>query len=242
MVSTNQQSALASWLIAIRPKTLLAGLVPVWLGSVLAHVFTGEATWLMGGLILVSCLCIQIATNLFNDVIDFEKGADTEARKGSKRVTQSGLITRKSVWAAAVIFSLLACLFAIPLIMARGWPVVAIGIPSLYFAFGYTGGPLPLAYRGLGELFVILFFGLVAVAGTYYVQSGMWSWQPIVLGLQVGMLSTVLIAVNNLRDIDEDAAASKRTLAVRFGKRFARFEIAFLSIFPILMGFSLAPP
>tara|TARA_R110002096_G_scaffold316010_7_gene510335 strand:- start:11840 stop:12706 length:867 start_codon:yes stop_codon:yes gene_type:complete len=225
-----------SWLLAARPKTLLAGIVPVWLGGVLAQAFTGTFSWSLGGFTLASCLCIQIATNLFNDVIDFEKGADTEARKGATRVTQSGMISQRTVWIGAWITLGLACLFAIPLVEARGWPIIAIGIPSLYFAFGYTGGPLPLAYRGLGELFVVLFFGLVAVTGTYFVQTGDWSWQPVVLGLQVGMLSTVLIAVNNLRDIDEDRAANKRTLAVRFGKKFARVEIAVLCFLPILMG------
>ncbi len=225
-----------SWILATRPKTLLAGIVPVWTGSVLAEAITGQSAWHLGLLILGSCLCIQIATNLFNDVIDFEKGTDTAERKGGQRVTQSGLLSRKTVWTGAFVFSALAIAFALPLFALRGWPVVAIGIPSLYFAYGYTGGPMPLAYRGLGELFVIIFFGLVAVAGTYFIQTGLWSWQPIVLGLQVGMLSTVLISVNNLRDISEDTAAGKRTLAVRFGKKFARWEIATLCVLPVLMG------
>ncbi len=224
------------WILAARPKTLLAGVVPVWLGAVLAGHFIGSFSWGLGALTLASCLCIQIATNLFNDVIDFDKGADTEKRKGAKRVTQSGLISPRVVWAGAWVFLGLACVFAVPLILTRGWPILAIGVPSLYFAFGYTGGPLPLAYRGLGELFVVLFFGVVAVLGSYFVQTGEWSWQPVVAGLQVGMLSTVLIAVNNLRDIDEDRAAGKRTLAVRFGKRFARVEIAILCFLPLLMG------
>ncbi len=225
-----------SWFLAIRPKTLLAGIVPVALGCVLAKAFTGGFSMALAGFTLASTLCIQIATNLFNDVIDFEKGADTEQRKGAKRVTQSGLISRRTVWAAAWITLALAGLFSIPLLQARGWPILAIGIPSLYFAFGYTGGPVPLAYRGLGEIFVILFFGLVAVTGTYFVLTGQWSFQPVVLGLQVGMLSTVLIAVNNLRDVEEDRVANKRTLAVRFGKHFARIEIAVLCILPPLMG------
>ena len=190
----------------------------------------------LAALTLASCLCIQIGTNLFNDVIDHEKGADTTERKGPTRATQSGLLSRKVVWLGAVAFLALACLFAAPLIWLRGWPVVAIGIPSLYFAYGYTGGPLPLAYRGLGDLFVIIFFGIVACVGTFFIQTGVWSWQPVVLGLQVGMLSTALIAINNLRDIDEDRAANKRTLAVRFGKGFARVEIATMCILPVLMG------
>lgn len=225
-----------SWILAARPKTLLAGLVPVWLGSVLP-VFDGrDSSFWLACLIIGSCLSIQIATNLFNDVIDHEKGADTADRKGPQRATQSGLLSRRAVWIGALGFLGLACLFALPLIWLRGWPVLAIGVPSLFFAYGYTGGPFPLAYRGLGELFVIIFFGVVATTGTYFVQSGVWSHQPVVLGLQVGQLSCALIAINNLRDVAEDARAGKKTLAVRFGKDFARYEIAFFCLFPVLMG------
>jgi 1,4-dihydroxy-2-naphthoate polyprenyltransferase len=114
---------------------------------------------------------------------------------------------------------------SVPLIQARGWPIIAIGIPSLYFCWGYTGGPVPLAYRGLGELFVILFFGFVAVLGSAFVQSGLWLGQGVLAGFQIGCLSTVLIAVNNLRDAKEDRSTGKRTLAARFGESFARWEI-----------------
>ncbi|MEM7014307.1 MAG: 1,4-dihydroxy-2-naphthoate octaprenyltransferase [Verrucomicrobiota bacterium] len=225
-----------AWVLAIRPKTLLAGVIPVWLASVLTVHYYGSASWSLGLLILASCLCIQIGTNLFNDVIDHDKGADTETRKGPTRATQSGLLSRKSVWIGAVTFLALACVFALPLIWLRNWPVLAIGIPSLYFAYGYTGGPLPLAYRGLGDLFVIIFFGIVACVGTFYIQTGAWTWPPVVLGLQVGQLSTALIAINNLRDIEEDRAANKRTLAVRFGKKFARIEIAVMCLASPVMG------
>ncbi|MFT5468701.1 MAG: 1,4-dihydroxy-2-naphthoate octaprenyltransferase [Verrucomicrobiales bacterium] len=227
---------LKPWILAARPKTLLAGIVPVWLGSVLPIHFGLDTSLCLAFLILASCLCIQIATNLFNDVIDHDKGADTAERKGPQRATQSGLLSRKAVWLGAIGFLGLAALFALPLIQLRGWPVLAIGIPSLFFAYGYTGGPFPLAYRGLGELFVIIFFGVVAMTGAYFIQTGTWSHQPVVLGLQVGQLSTVLIAINNLRDVAEDKKAGKRTLAVRFGKDFARCEIAFFCIFPVMMG------
>jgi 1,4-dihydroxy-2-naphthoate octaprenyltransferase len=121
-----------------------------------------------------------------------------------------------------------AIALSIPLIMARGLPILVIGIPSLYFCYGYTGGPAPLAYRGLGELFVILFFGFIAVMGSAYVQSGEWLVSALVAGFQIGCLSTVLIAVNNLRDYEEDSTTGKRTLAVRFGKNLARIEITLL--------------
>jgi 1,4-dihydroxy-2-naphthoate octaprenyltransferase len=131
---------------------------------------------------------------------------------------------------------LLATLLAVPLFIYRGWPILAIGIPSLWFCYGYTGGPMPLAYRGLGELFVVLFFGLVAVSGSAFVQSGRWHFEALVAGVQIGMLSTVLIAINNLRDIEEDAKSGKRTLAVRFGVGFAKMEIFSLCALAYLLN------
>lgn len=217
------------WLLAARPKTLPAALVPVWAGSLLAWKLTG--TWSPGlaGCALGGALALQIAANFFNDALDFEKGADTSQRLGPQRVTASGLLSSQTVLGLGVAALGVACLFSLPLIAARGWPIVAIGVPSLYFAFGYTGGPWPLAYRGLGELFVMLFFGLVAVAGTVFVNTGQWFWpESLLLGVQVGALSTVLIAINNLRDVEEDARTGKRTLAVRGGVAFARWEITLL--------------
>lgn len=214
-----------SYLLATRPKTLPAALVPVWVGCALAWHLTGQIDWGLAVATLLSALCIQIATNLFNDAVDADKGADTEARLGPTRVTASGLLPRRTVVGGALIFLGLACLFSLPLIDARGWVIVAIGMPSLYLSYGYTGGPFPLAYRGMGELFVILFFGLVAVGGTVFVQTGTWGWEPLVLGLQVGLLSAVLIAINNLRDVEEDRKSGKRTLVVRFGPRAAQLMI-----------------
>lgn len=130
----------------------------------------------------------------------------------------------------------IAVALSVPMVLARGWVVVAIGVPSLYFSYGYTGGPVPLAYRGLGELFVVLFFGLIAVAGTVFIQTGEWMIEAVVLGGQVGALSTVLIAVNNLRDVEEDRGSGKRTLAVRFGVGFGRAEIVVLCLVPHLLG------
>lgn len=178
---------------------------------------------------LVSCLCIQVATNLFNDAIDFDKGADTEERLGPKRVTASGLLSRKAVIGGALSFCGLAAIIAIPMIAERGWLIVVIGSVSLFFSYGYTGGPLPLAYRGLGELFVILFFGFAAVLGSCFVQTGEWgNTEMWLLAIQCGLYSAVLIAINNLRDRDEDETTGKRTLAVRFGTKFARYEIVLM--------------
>ncbi len=166
-------------------------------------------------------IAIQIATNFFNDAIDARKGADTEKRLGPTRVTASGMMSSQSVMRLAMVFLVIAVGFGLVLYQARGWPVIAIGIPSLFLAYGYTGGPYPLAYRGMGELFVILFFGLVAVVGTVFIQTGGWPQEALLLGLQIGLLSAILISINNLRDREEDASTGKRTLAVRFGPKVA---------------------
>jgi 1,4-dihydroxy-2-naphthoate octaprenyltransferase len=190
---------------------------------------------------LGACICIQIATNFFNDALDSMKGSDTKERLGPVRITASGMMSPRAVIGAGIAVLAVATLLSIPLIWYRGWPIIAIGIPSLYFCYGYTGGPVPLAYRGLGELFVVLFFGLVAVTGSAFVQSGQWHWQALVAGMQVGALSTVLIAINNLRDIAEDTKTGKRTLAVRFGKTFARWEIVTLLAVALALWFCWFP-
>ncbi len=208
-------------LLAARPKTLPAAIVPVWAGCVLAWKLSGHFELTLAMLTLAGSLCIQIATNFFNDAIDAKKGADTERRLGPRRVTASGILKPRTVMSIAVLFLILAVLCGHQLYQVRGWPILAIGIPSLFLAYGYTGGPVPLAYRGLGELFVILFFGFVAVAGTVFIQTGVWSRESWWLGLQIGLLSAVLISINNFRDREEDATTGKRTLAVRFGPKFA---------------------
>jgi len=228
---------MSSWILAARPKTLVAGFVPVLSGAILALQVAGRCDWGLVALALASCLCIQIATNLFNDAIDFEKGADTEDRIGPVRVTQSGLLKPKTVLLAAATFLVLATLLALPLLGARGWAIALIGLPSLYLCFGYTGGPFPLAYLGLGEIFVILFFGLVAVAGSAFVACGSWLVpDSVVLGFQIGLLSSVLIAINNLRDLESDAVVGKRTLAVRMGAGFAVTEIAIFLALPYVLN------
>ncbi|MCB1098650.1 MAG: 1,4-dihydroxy-2-naphthoate octaprenyltransferase [Verrucomicrobiae bacterium] len=211
-------------------------MVPVAVGVGLSWRLTGNVEWLLAVCTLTSATAIQIATNFFNDAIDFTKGTDTGERLGPQRVTQSGLFSPRQVIIAGLIMAVVAVLLSLPMVAARGWPVVAIGLPSLYFAYGYTGGPLPLAYRGLGDLFVVLFFGFVAVIGTVFVQTGNWFAEAVLAGLQVGMLSTVLIAVNNLRDIDGDRVSGKRTLAVRFGQGMARWEITLLCLLPHVAG------
>ncbi len=208
-------------LLAARPKTLPAAIVPVWAGCVLAWKLSGNFNLLLALCTVGGSIAIQIATNFFNDAIDAKKGADTERRLGPTRVTASGMMKSKTVMSLATVFLGLAVACGVVLYQARGWPIIAIGIPSLFLAYGYTGGPFPLAYRGMGEIFVILFFGLVAVTGTVFIQTGMWPRESLLLGLQIGLLSAVLISINNLRDREEDATTGKHTLAVRFGPKVA---------------------
>ncbi len=208
-------------LLAARPKTLPAAIVPVWAGCVLAWKLSGNFNLLLALCTVGGAISIQIATNFFNDAIDAKKGADTEHRLGPTRVTASGMMESKTVMRLAMLFLGLAVACGVVLYQARGWPIIAIGIPSSFLAYGYTGGPFPLAYRGMGELFVILFFGLVAVTGTVFIQTGGWPREALLLGLQTGLLSAVLISINNMRDREEDATTGKRTLAVRFGPKVA---------------------
>ena len=227
----------SDWIQAARPKTLGAAIAPVIVGTALGWKLQHEWHPFLAVCTLLSCSALQVATNWFNDALDALKGADTAARLGPRRITASGIVSARTVMLAAVAMLGIATALSVPLILARGWPIIAIGTPSLYFCFGYTGGPWPLAYRGLGELFVLLFFGLVAVTGSTFVQTGTWHIEALIAGFQVGCLATVLIAINNLRDRAEDSTTGKHTLAVRFGDQFARMEIVVLTI----VAYALAP-
>jgi 1,4-dihydroxy-2-naphthoate polyprenyltransferase len=226
-----------SWILAARPKTLTASLVPIisTVGMVRGSGYVVQ--WWIVALALVSSFCIQIGTNLVNDAMDFKKGADTEKRIGPTRVTQQGHFTFKQVmWAAGLVFALAAA-FGLPLVIYGGWPILLIGVFSILMGYAYTSGPMPLAYHGLGDLFVILFFGLIAVGGLFYLLTGTYTWPALVLGLQIGLLSTVLIAINNLRDISTDVLVNKKTLAVRLGLQGSRLWIGFLIFAPYMAGY-----
>lgn len=214
-------SGLRGWYLAARPATLPAAVVPVLVGTALAvagrhfHPLVFLAT-------LVCSLLIQIGANLANDYYDFRKGADTAERLGPTRVTQSGIFTpRQVLLATGYVFSA-ALILGAYLVWVGGAPVVAIGLISILCAIGYTGGPFPLGYHGLGDLFVFIFFGLIAVTGTFYLQTGMVSFHALLASVPVGLLCTNLLVVNNLRDIDTDRAAGKRTVAVRIGRAASR--------------------
>lgn len=215
---------IATWILAARPKTLLASVAPVLIGAAMAaadNVFHAGAAVAA----LIGALLVQVGTNFCNDYCDFIKGADTEDRKGPTRAVQAGLVTPRAMLCATVIIFVAAAAVAGYLVCRAGTPILVIGVLSIACGVLYTAGPYPLAYLGLGDLFVLVFFGPVAVAGTYFVQSmAMPPAAVIVAGFAPGLLSVALLTVNNLRDVDEDRVARKRTLAVRFGAGFARAE------------------
>ncbi len=225
-MSTTATPSLFSVLFeAARPKTLPAGLAPVVLGAAWA--------WSSGQFHVVACvaaivgaLAIQIGTNYANDYFDNEKGADTDARVGPRRATQAGLVTPATMRAAFIGAFAVAVLAGSYLVWRTGWPIVVVGVASVACGILYTGGPKPLGYLGLGDVFVFVFFGPVAVAGTYGVQSLQFDLQAALLGVAPGLLSVAILVVNNLRDRHTDVVANKRTLAVRFGATFARVEYA----------------
>jgi len=185
---------------------------------------------------LMAALLIQIGTNFANDVFDFKKGTDTWERTGPLRVTQAGLLTPHQVLAGTGLAFGLAMLIGLYLVFLGGWPILLIGIFSILCGMAYTGGPYPLGYNGLGDLFVFIFFGLVAVGGTYYVQAGSLETSALLAALPIGCLATAILVVNNLRDRENDKKAGKRTLAVRLGERFTRWEYIYL------LGFAYSVP
>lgn len=185
---------------------------------------------------LMASFLIQIGTNLVNDAVDFKKGADTEKRIGPQRITQAGILSAKQVMLLGSLCFALAIACGIPLVLEGGWVIVGIGLASVLMGYAYTAGPFPLAYLGLGDLFVVLFFGLLAVAGIVFLNTGEWYSEALVLGLQIGFHATVLIAINNLRDRTGDQLVKKKTLAVRFGVQFSKWEIAALSLLPFVIN------
>lgn len=224
-----QPSKLAVWLSTLRLPTLPAAVSPVVVGTAVAW-HDGVAKLPVALAAAAGAVFIQIGTNLFNDYADFRQGADREDRLGPPRATSRGWLSPPEVlWATALAFAI-ATAFGVYLLVAAGWPVVVIGVASILCGLAYTGGPKPLAYVGLGDVFVFLFFGLVAVMGTYYVQSGAVSASAVAAAVPVGLLTTAVLVVNNLRDRHSDAASQKRTLAVRFGESFTRKQYAVLVV------------
>ena len=215
------------WIQAARPKTLTAAAAPVFLGAGLAEAH-GTFALLPVIAALTGAILIQIGTNLANDYYDFVRGADTANRVGPVRVTEAGLIPAEHVWWAMVAALAAAASVGSYLVVVGGWPIVWIGLASLLCAVAYTGGPYPLAYHGLGDPFVFMFFGLIAVGGTYWVQALVVPGDVLLAGAGIGALSTSILVANNIRDLETDSSCGKRTLAVRLGRNGSRVQYAIL--------------
>jgi len=228
------QFSLKSWILAARPKTLSAAIAPVILGTALAwhdfhiDIITSLVTFL-------SAICIQIGTNFSNDISDFLKGADTKERLGPIRATQSGLLTIKQLKIGTIIIFSIAIIFGFYLAYIGGMPIVIIGLTSIAAGILYTAGPYPIGYHGMGDIFVFMFFGIIAVSGTYFLQTGYITQETIFCGIAIGFLSTAILVVNNLRDADTDRKAGKRTLTVRLGKSFSKIEYVFFITIPFFI-------
>ena len=221
----------AHWLTAARPATLSAAVVPVLVGAAVAGA-EEHFRPLVFAATLAAALLIQIGTNLANDLFDFERGADTSERLGPPRVTESGLIPPERVRLGTVVAFGAAAIIGLYLAFAGGWPILAIGALCIAAGIVYTGGPWPLGYHGLGDLMVFVFFGLVAVIGTYYLQAETVSAAAAVAAVPVGLLVTAILVANNLRDIETDSQAGKRTLAVRLGEWPTRLQYTLLVLGP----------
>jgi 1,4-dihydroxy-2-naphthoate octaprenyltransferase len=225
--TTVRPGSARAWLLASRPATLTAALVPVLVGTAVAQA-SGGARPGPAAAALFGAFMLQITSNFANDVFDHEKGADTAERLGPTRAVQSGLLTARAVRVGLLVTIALAMASGVYLASVGGWPVIAIGVASVLSAVAYTGGPYPLGYHGLGDLFVMIFFGFVAVGGTVFVQTGAVPPLAWLASVPVGAIATAVLVVNNVRDRETDVKAGKRTLAVRLGRRAGVIEYATL--------------
>jgi 1,4-dihydroxy-2-naphthoate octaprenyltransferase len=236
-------SAVRIWLMAARLRTLPAAIAPVLVGTALAG-FEHAFYPLRFVAALFGAIFIQVGTNLSNDYSDARRGADADDRLGPVRVTAGGLVPPSQVLVATYVSFGLAVLAGIYLIVVAGWLLLAIGAASILAGVLYTGGPRPYGYAGLGEAFVFLFFGVVAVAGSYYVQVTHLQWEAFALSVPVGLLAAAILIVNNVRDIDSDRRADKRTLAVKLGRERTRLMFAgtVYAAYPLALVTWLAGP
>jgi 1,4-dihydroxy-2-naphthoate octaprenyltransferase len=218
------------WLLAARPRTLPVAFAPVLVGTAVAAA-EGAARALPALAALAGALLLQIGANLANDLFDSEKGADREDRIGPPRAMQLGLATPAQMRRAIALVFGAAVAVGLYLVAVGGWPIAAVGVLAIAAGLAYTGGPFPFGYHGLGDVAVFCFFGPVAVAGTHYVQTLSLSPLALAASLPVGALATAILVVNNLRDVETDARAGKRTLAVRIGPRWTRIEFTGLLVF-----------
>lgn len=226
-----------NFILATRPKTLLASVIPPMVAYAYFMASTSDSAGIYLALTVAGALFTQLATNFFNDVIDFQKGADAK-RVGPTRVSASGLVDIKVVRQWAIFCVAIAGVCGIPLIIRGGWPFLVLGLVSLYLTYGYTGGKVSLAYRGLGELFVFLFFGLFSVVGSYYLFALKVNTGAFILASVFGLLTTTFICINNLRDRETDKEVGKMTLATKFSvKAYQAFTIATIFVPYLLLHY-----
>jgi 1,4-dihydroxy-2-naphthoate polyprenyltransferase len=228
-------STLSSWIMAARPRTLTISVTPVMVGAALAWAVERRVHWLAVLAALVGSVFIQLGTNIHNDAADFERGGDGPDRIGPRRVTASGLLNAGAVHRGAILCFAIAALLGVYLVFVGGWPILLLGILSIAAGWGYTGGPLPIAYTPLGELACVIFFGLGGVVGTYYLSTGQSTVPAIVAGLAIGSLVAAVLLVNNHRDVVSDARVGRRTLPIVVGPTLTVAIFAGLMLLPFAL-------
>ena len=229
-------SVLQAWYLAARPKTLPASIAPILVGTAVA-IHEGGFHALTAVMALLTALLLQIAANFANDALDFRRGADTAERTGPMRVVASGLISPEAVLRATGLMLVLATLSGLYLVWRGGWPFLALGVFALVCAVAYTGGPWPLAYLGLGEVFVFIFFGPIAVTGTAYLQTMDLTWLALAASVPSGLMAICILIVNNVRDLEQDRRAHKHTVAVRIGDQASRREYVLIQQLTLIIPF-----
>jgi 1,4-dihydroxy-2-naphthoate octaprenyltransferase len=242
MTITNSASApnLSAWIGAMRPRTLTMALAPVFAGAALAWRIEGKTQLAAALVAMLSAACIQIATNLFNDAKDFERGGDGPDRLGPARAAASGQLAPEAIKRAAFASFALAALGGVYLVAVGGWLILLLGLASIFSGWAYTGGPRPISYSPFGELFVVAFFGLGAVCGTYWLCAGALSFASILAGVAVGLFAAGVLMVNNFRDAQADARVGRRTLAIVAGPARARWLFAAMMLAPFALLAALA--
>jgi 1,4-dihydroxy-2-naphthoate octaprenyltransferase len=228
------KNSLKAWILASRPRTLSISFVPIFVGTVLASYQMAQLNWVLVSSLFLSVPWIQVGMNLVNDALDFKKGENHVEKLGFQRI---GLLSfSRFLWGGYCCF-LLALFFGIPLILSGGWPFAFLLLLSIALGYLYTGGPFPLSYTGISESFILIFYGWVSTTAAYYLQTEKVDTISLLAGTQIGLLAIVPHAINNLRDHVADALINKRTLAVRFGPYFARWEISLCSFLPFVLCF-----
>jgi 1,4-dihydroxy-2-naphthoate polyprenyltransferase len=223
------------WIMAARPRTLTLSITPVMVGTSLAWALERKVHWLAVLAAVLGSAFIQLGTNIHNDAADFERGGDGPDRIGPPRVTAAGLLTATAVHRGAVVCFAIAALMGLFLVYVGGWPILALGILSIASGWGYTGGPLPIAYSPLGEVFCVIFFGLGAVGGTYFLCTEQISWPALAAGLAIGSLTAAVLLVNNYRDVVSDARVGRRTLPIVVGPAVTKAIFIGLILLPFAL-------